>query len=99
MACVSSINVSNTSARTITFHLEPWGEQIAMPSGSTFKIIAESEQEGSFEVEDGEAEMIIWAWPGAVAKVFCDGKEVGNTSGVARSAVPEIPEGQTTSSC
>ena len=98
MAHISSINISNASDREIIFHLEPWGEQIQMASGSTFKIVAESEQEGSFEVEYGEDEIIVWAWPSAVVKVFCDGKEIGIESGTDRPAVPGVPEGHTTSS-
>lgn len=97
MAHISSINISNASGKEVIFHLEPWGEQIKMPAGFTFNIIAESEQDGSFEVEYGEGEIIVWAWPGAIVKVFCDGKEIGNESGVALPAVPAIPEGQTTS--
>ena len=98
MAHTSSINISNASDREIIFHLEPWGEQIKMVLGSTFNIVAESEQQGSFEVEYGEGEIIVWAWPSAIVKVFCDGKEVGIESGVARPAVPAVPKGETTSS-
>ena len=98
MARISSINISNTSDKEIVFHLEPWGEQIKMASGSIFNIVAESEQEGSFEVEYGESAIIVWAWPSAIVKVFCDGKEIGIDSGVDRPAVPAVPEGHTTSS-
>ncbi len=97
MTHTTSINISNASAREIIFNLEPWGEQIKMPTGFTFNIVAESEQEGSFEVEYGEGEIIVWARPSAVVKVFCDGKEIGVESGVARPAVPAVPERQTTS--
>jgi hypothetical protein len=68
-----------------------------MAPGSTFNIVAESEQEGSFEVECGEDEIIVWAWPSAIVKVFCDGKELG-IPGTARPVVAPVPEGQTTSS-
>lgn len=69
-----------------------------MAAGATFNLVAESEKDGSFEVEYGEGEIIVWAWPSAVVKLFCGGKEIGVESGVARRAVPAIPEGQTTSS-
>jgi hypothetical protein len=94
----SSIHVTNSSERMLVFHLEPWGEQIEMPSGARFLITAEAEQQGSFELEHGENEIVVWAWSGAVAKVFCDGKEIGVISGVERLAVPSVPEGQSVSS-
>jgi hypothetical protein len=94
----SSIHVTNSTDRMLVFHLEPWGEQVEMPSGARFLITAEAEQQGSFELEHGENEIVVWGWPGAVAKVFCDGKEISVISGVERLAVPSVPEGQSVSS-
>jgi hypothetical protein len=94
----SSISVTNSSGAMLLFHLEPWGEQIEMPVGATFRIVAEADQAGSFEVEHLEKEIIIWAWPSAVVKVFSEGQEIGNSAGVERPAVPPVPEGQRVSS-
>jgi hypothetical protein len=58
----SSICVTNSSGAMVLFHLEPWGEQIKMPVGATFRVIAEADQAGVFEVEHLEGEIIIWAW-------------------------------------
>ena len=91
MTFVSSISVINSSGKALTFHLEPWGEQIEMPAASRFMIIAESEQSGSFEVEYGMDEVIVWAWSGSIARVFCEGKEVGDFVGLGRPVVPPIP--------
>ena len=86
----SSIHVTNSSERTVLFQLEPWGEQLDMPTGVRFVITAEAEQQGSFEVEHGENEITVWAWPSAVVKVFCDGAELGVAPGVERPAVPAV---------
>ena len=88
----SSINIRNASGKTLTFHLEPWGEQLEMPAGAAFTITAEAEQQGSFEVEHGKDEITLWAWPSAVVKVFCEGEEIGVSAGAERPAVPPIPE-------
>jgi hypothetical protein len=69
MSFGSSISVTNASERKVIFHLEPWGEEVEMPSGATFVVVAEAEQLGSFEVEHGDAVITVWAWPSAVAKV------------------------------
>ena len=94
----SSIHITNSSEGTLIFHLEPWGEQIEMSPGARFIIAAEAELQGSFEVEHGESEIILWAWPSAVVKVFCEGKEIGGAAGVERPAVPSVPEGRSVSS-
>src|ERR1700730_5845533 len=94
----SSILVTNSSSSPLVFHLEPWGEQIEMPSGVTFSVLAEAEVEGVFEIERFEEELIVWAWPTAVVKVFCSGEEGGPSAGMRRPAVPAVPEGQRVSS-
>jgi hypothetical protein len=60
-------------------------------SNAKFVIVAEAEQPGAFEVECGVDEIIVWAWSGSIARVFSDGKEVGDFAGLERPAVPEIP--------
>ena len=69
-----------------------------MPAGATFAVIAEAEQQGSFEVEHGEDKITVWAWPSAVVRLYCGGEEIGITPGVKRPAVPPVPEGQSVSS-
>jgi hypothetical protein len=44
MSFGSSISVTNASERKVIFHLEPWGEEVEMPSGATFVVVAEAEQ-------------------------------------------------------
>jgi hypothetical protein len=97
MAFQSSVNITNASRREVMFHLEPWGEQMRMPPGETFTVFAEAEEEGSFEVEYGEGEIIVWAWSSAIAKVFCNGEELGLTE-KERRPVPPMPAGKSVSS-
>lgn len=80
------------------FRLEPWGEEVEMPLGATFVVVAEAEQLGSFEVEHGDAVITIWAWPSAVVKVLSQDEEIGVSAGINRPAVPSVPEGQSVSS-
>jgi hypothetical protein len=80
------------------FHLEPWGEQLEMPSGATFTVTAEAEQQGSFEVEHGENEITLWTWPSAIVRIYCGGEEIGISDGLERPAVPPVPDGKNVSS-
>jgi hypothetical protein len=98
MTYESSIQVTNSSGKPLLFHLEPWGDQIEMASGATFVLCAKAGEQGSFEVEHGENEIIVWAWPTASVKIFSDGTEIGMAPGVERPAVPDVPEGQTVAS-
>jgi hypothetical protein len=94
----SSVALTNSNAIEIVVHLEPWGEQFAMSPGITFSITAKAEQPGSFEIEYLEQEIIVWAWPTAIVKVFRGNVEVGIGAGLDRPAVPPVPEGQSVSS-
>jgi hypothetical protein len=98
MSFESSISVANASGRKVIFHLEPWGEEVQMPSGAAFVVVAEAEQVGSFEVEHGDVAITVWAWPSAVVKVLSGDKEIGISADIKRPAVPSVPKGQSVSS-
>ena len=94
----SSIGITNSFEETVVFHLEPWGEEIEMPTGATFVVVAKAEQVGAFQVDHSESGMTVWAWPSATVKIFHDGEEVGIGFGGERPAVPPVPEGRSVSS-
>lgn len=88
MKLKSTINITNGFARELTFHLEPWGEQIPMPPGKTFAVCAEAESEGEFEIEFRENEIFVWAWTTSVAEVYCDGEAVSAAPAAKMVRVP-----------
>ena len=94
----TSINVTNSNGKAIVLHLEPWGDQFVMSPSSTLLITGKAEQQGSFEIQHLEGEIIVWAWPSAIVKVFSGDVEVGIDAGLERPPVPSVPEGQTVSS-
>jgi len=94
----SSIALTNSTGREIVLHLEPWGEQLVMSPGITLSITAKAEQPGTFEIEQLEHEIIVWAWPTAIVKVFSGDVEVGIEAGLERPAVPSVLKGQSVSS-
>jgi hypothetical protein len=81
MSFESSISVTNSSGRKVIFHIEPWGDEVEMPSGATFVVVAEAEELGSFEVEYGDAAIIVWAWPSAIVKVLSGIRRLGLVPG------------------
>lgn len=94
----SSINVTNSNSKEMVLHLEPWGEQFVMSPSSTLLITAKAEQLGSFEIEHLDSEIIVWAWPTAIVKVFSGDVEVGIGATLERPRVPSVPEGVSASS-
>jgi hypothetical protein len=66
----------NSSHKAKMLVLEPWAEVYEIPAGKTFDVIADAEQEGSFEVEVGEAEITVYLWSSATARLYCDGSEL-----------------------
>ena len=61
-------------------------------------LLQKPKEEGSFEVEYGEGEIIVWAWSSAIAEVICDGTELGGLAGKKCPAVPAMPVGRSVSS-
>src|SRR5437660_1454647 len=60
-------NSTNQSAELI---IEPWGMSLVLPPGSSYKVVASSEQEGDIEVVEEEGATTVYAWSGSTAAVY-----------------------------
>lgn len=89
---VVSLTVRNTRAVTVTFHLEPWGEEFSMLPGAAFQVVARGPEDDSLEVEVGDDWIMVYGWPGSVVWLFHDGQELGGGRG-ERQPVPATPPG------
>ncbi|HEY7546414.1 MAG TPA: hypothetical protein VID27_16110 [Blastocatellia bacterium] len=76
MAYKSSISIANRTDRGLTFQVEPWGEQIPMPPGTAFQVVAEAKQQGEIEIEYKENDVLVWGWTGSVLTVFSNSREI-----------------------
>lgn len=94
MSYKTSLSIANLREREIVLYLEPWGEQIAMPTGVTFQIVAKAERQGDVEIQYEEEGIVVWGWEGSVLDVFCNGKAVS----VNHPQVPPVPKGTSVSS-
>lgn len=84
------LTLVNTRAVEITFRLEPWGDEHAMPAGARFLIIATGPNDGVLEIEYGEDHLTIWGWSGSIVQAFHEGRELG-AGAWGRSQVPPVP--------
>jgi len=80
------LNVRNSHGASITFHLEPWGDEYEMPAHAVFEVVAYG-PEGGFEIESGVADVAVWLWSGTTAEVLQDGELVS----LPRHGQPPVP--------
>lgn len=94
MAYKTSISIENSRDKEVMFHLEPWGDQIPMPAGSKFQIIAEAKDQGELEIQYEEDNILVWGWTGSILSVYCDEHELS----AGHPKVPSVPEEHSVSS-
>jgi hypothetical protein len=86
------VRLRNTRTCSQTLCLEPWGEAYAMAPGTTFDVVARGPQGDSLEIEVGDADIVVFGWPGSFITVLQDGVELGAGFG-PRTRVPGTPDG------
>jgi hypothetical protein len=95
MKYVSKIKLSNSAKFKRMIVVEPWAEVFELLPGQTLELIAQSENEGEFEIDfDGEHEGLeyttIYAWYGCTIEVLSEGE---NLSGAGHIAAFTISSG------
>jgi hypothetical protein len=75
--CLLSLRIRNSHSAALTFYLEPWGEQYAMPPEATFAVVAKGPEGDSLEVEFADDHITLHGWPGSVVSLFHAGIELG----------------------
>lgn len=86
----TSLLITNSRPSDMMVDLEPWGEHYTIPSGASFQVTAHGPADGMLDVEYTEIGVTLWAWPGSVVSLTCDGVELG--PGVAQQPdAPNLP--------
>ncbi len=68
--------VQNDSAATVQLILEPWANEFAIPSGSSFCITVQARTLGAIETIMTDEFHIVWLWSGCTARVSLDGMDL-----------------------
>jgi hypothetical protein len=73
----TSINYQfhNNLPNKITFIVEPWAEEFAIPPNSTLNLSIYCDQIGLMETSVSKDYFTIWLWAGCRAEVALDGKD------------------------
>jgi hypothetical protein len=80
--------VTNSHPQPAVLCLEPWGDEISLPSGCSFLVMIEGPSGEFPAVEWNERRVTVYGWSGTVVSVHHEGKEI-RSSGSVR--VPEMP--------
>jgi hypothetical protein len=70
------LRISNDYLEPITFCLEPWADEIAIPSKASFEIVAEGPNGDHLEVTYEERRVSVYGWSGSTLSVFRDGERL-----------------------
>jgi hypothetical protein len=71
---VCAVCLTNKRDLDLRLILEPWAEEITLPSCKSLRLVASSEQTGELEIEVRDDGAIVYGWPGATLSVF-DGQK------------------------
>jgi hypothetical protein len=72
----AQVRLTNTGADALKLWLEPWGRLYQVPPRTSVDVHFEAEQAGVPEVIHERDCMVLYAWPGATARVLRDGEEI-----------------------
>src|SRR5260221_8971941 len=72
----SYLRVQNSSRSSRKLWIEPWGDEISMPPGVTFSIVAKGPVGDCLEVAIGDSELVVYGWPQSTLAIFQAGELV-----------------------
>jgi hypothetical protein len=61
--------ITNDSNKPLEVFIEPWAISVSIPPQQTCDFYADSECEGTFEIEKGDDCLVVWGWAGTNLKV------------------------------
>jgi hypothetical protein len=72
----TTLRVTNPGERTVSFCLEPWAREYSLEPHCSVDVVFESDSPGVPEVFHEPERIVVYAWPGAAARVLRDGVEL-----------------------
>ncbi len=67
---ITRLQVKNPHPYPLILHIEPWGEELVMPAGRTYEVVAEGPHDGCLEVSSQQDHFFVFGWSGSVVSVF-----------------------------
>jgi hypothetical protein len=73
---ISNLRLQNSSSASRNLRVEPWGDEVSIPAGVTFDIVAQGPPGDCLEIESGDDDLVVYGWPGSTIAVFHSGQLV-----------------------
>jgi hypothetical protein len=72
----TTLRVTNPGDKHVAFCLEPWAREYSLDPHTSVDVVFEADTLGVPEVFHEPDRIVIYAWPGAAARVLRDGIEL-----------------------
>ena len=72
----TTLRLTNPGDEQVAFCLEPWAREYSLDPHSSVDVVFESASTGIPEVYHEPDRIVVYAWPGAEARVLRDGVEL-----------------------
>ncbi len=72
----TTLRLTNPGDQHVAFCLEPWAREYSLDPHSSIDVVFEAESPGVPEVFHEPDRIVVYAWPGAAARVLRDGVEL-----------------------
>jgi len=81
--------LTNSADVPLFVWIEPWAEEIQIPTGHTYKFVGSGTEKGELEVENRDHVAIVYGWPTSTLTVFDGDTTIWETD----NPVPPVPSG------
>jgi hypothetical protein len=75
-AATATLRLTNPGDARVAFCLEPWAREYSLDPHSSVDVVFEADSPGVPEVFHEPDRIVVYAWPGAAARVLRDGLEI-----------------------
>jgi hypothetical protein len=66
------LRIRNSRPYALTLRIEPWAEELPMPAGSLYEIVAQGPDDDCIEVSSNNEAFTVYGWSGSIISVFQD---------------------------
>jgi hypothetical protein len=79
-SAMATLRVTNPGETSVAFCLEPWARLFSLEPHTSLDVVFEAASPGIPEVFHEPDRIVVYAWPGAEARVLRDGVELEDQS-------------------
>jgi hypothetical protein len=66
------LRIRNSRPYALTLRIEPWAEELLMPAGSIYEIVAQGPDDDCIEISSNDEAFVVYGWSGSIISIFQD---------------------------